>query len=241
MYCGDRFCSICSLPRLARVRSRLQYLIRQVKDTKELRTRFLTLTIRNQSDLPGMIRKLLKYFKLYRSTKLWKSSVHGGAFVIEVTGKEGDWHAHLHVVLQSTWLAYKEHQPAWNRISNALGWYCKIIPPERAVGYLTKYLSKTSVASEEMALVGRTLANYRLFQTFGNWYGRMVGYQKPARICSRCGGENYFPTDIWLSSEISWERWQASIHAAEDLEKTTEKGYPELDTPFLPLPFASML
>lgn len=143
-----------------------------------------------------MVAFLVSCFKKYRATKLWKKSVLGGAFVIEVTGKKGDWHAHLHIVVESYWMDFKTHQPVWNAISKGAGWYCKVIPPAQVVRYLSKYLAKPGVEPDDLGSVNPVLRNYRLFQSFGSWYGGLADFKDPARKCPVCGGEHYAPFDI---------------------------------------------
>ena len=196
IYCGDRFCPVCSYPRLQRVRKRIQHLARKVKTTKEIRTLFLTLTIRSKTDLNGMIRKLVKNFRKYRSTPEWKKAVIGGAFVIEITRNEGLWHAHLHLVIESRWMDFDVHQPIWEKISGGKGWYCKILPADQIVKYLSKYLSKPSVEAEDIDDVGNILSHYRLFQTFGSWYGGLADFTVDPRKCPKCGDFHYLPFDI---------------------------------------------
>lgn len=207
VYCGDRFCPVCSFPRLARVRNRLQHILRKVRQTKTVRTRFLTLTISNQSNLADMVQFLVQSFRKYRSSKIWKSAVKGGAFVIEVTGSPGDWHAHLHLIILSDWMSFKDHQPLWQRITGGRGWYCKLIPPAQCVRYLSKYLAKPSVLDADLSPVSSVLQGYRLFQTFGDWYGSLADYHKPEYLCTVCGGRNFLPMDILLRSlhDEGWE------------------------------------
>lgn len=215
VYCGDRFCPVCSLPRLARVRSRLQHLIRRVRQTRYLRTRFLTLTIQNQPDLEGMVAHLIRSFRKYRQTKHWKKAVKGGAFVIEVTGSPGNWHAHLHIVMLSDWMDFWTERPVWTSISKGRGWLCKIIPPERCASYLSKYLSKPDVVDCDQAAVSHVLSGYRLFQSFGDWLGGLKNYEKPERDCPKCGRHNYLPFDLLMRQldydKIPWSMYPPNL------------------------------
>jgi len=203
IYCGDRFCPICSRPRLKRVRLRLESLIKQVPFISGNDLKHLTLTIRNQQNLPKMVAYLVKSFKTLRRTQFWQMHVYGGAFVIEVTGGKGSWHAHLHIIIQCKWIRYEHLLSIWQHITNGRGVYITRIPKTQVVKYLTKYLTKPAVSSDSEETAGRCLASYRLFQTFGKWHSIKVVLIKELYHCPECKACSWIPFDILHADLLS--------------------------------------
>ena len=199
VYCGDRFCTICSVGRRSRVRKRLEFLISSVKLKEGEGFKHLSLGIKNQPDLPSMLKKLSQAFRKLRSRPLWKSRVRAGAMVIEVTGGPENWHAHLHIVLVSAFLPWKELHAAWLKCSGGISVWIDTIPPTRAVSYLTKYLSKPGCNPDDLILVNPALYKFRLFQPFGEWHALNIAYIKPPVHCQKCGGTHYLPLVYFLA------------------------------------------
>lgn len=203
IYCGNRFCSVCSGPRLKRVKLRLTTLISKAPFVSGHDFKHLTLTIQNRQDLPGMITHLIKSFKALRRTQFWKHHVYGGAFVIEVTGEPGSWHAHIHSILQCTWIKYESLLTIWMHISRGRGVFITRIPKTQCVKYLTKYLSKCSVSEQDISDIAPTLASYRLFQTFGKWHSIKTSFPKQPYPCPKCKVCAWLPFDILHADLIS--------------------------------------
>ena len=194
VYCGDRFCDICSYSRHGRVRKRLGWLISRYVPTKGSFLKHLTLTIPNQENLPKMLRSLLKAFRSLRQTAYWRNHVKGGAFVIEITGKTGSWHGHLHIVLDSTYMKWSVLRDLWIKYSGGRGVWINAIPPSQALSYLTKYLSKPEVSDQDLSEVNASLKGFRLFQPFGTWFAVNQTYVNPPAQCSSCSSESSFIT-----------------------------------------------
>src|SRR4030067_3765569 len=117
IYCGNRFCPTCSLPRRLRVQARLEHILRNLEILPKHGISHLTLTIPNSDTVQAGCKKLVKAFRRLRATRRWKSLVHGGAFVIETTGEPGKWHVHLHVVIQNIFFPQPELSAAWLKYS----------------------------------------------------------------------------------------------------------------------------
>jgi len=196
IYCGNRFCSVCSSPRLKRVRLRLTSIIKQTPFIPGYDFKHLTLSIRNRQDLPGMITFLITSFKLLRRTIYWKHHVAGGAFVIEVSGQPLSWHAHLHIVIQCNWMKWEHLLAAWSHVSRGRGVYITRIPKGDIIRYLTKYLTKPSVAPVHVEVIADPLKSYRLFQTFGKWHTIKVLILKEPALCPKCKAAAWIPFDI---------------------------------------------
>lgn len=90
LYCGCRFCGVCNLARLARIRSRIAFIIDLAKRAEGFQLKMITLTIRNQSSVSAGAKILIASFRKLRSRRAWKSRIFGGLYVIEVTGLPGE-------------------------------------------------------------------------------------------------------------------------------------------------------
>jgi hypothetical protein len=157
----------------------------------------LTLTIPNSETVAGGCAKLVKAFRRLRGTRRWKALVHGGAFVIETTGKPGNWHVHLHIVCQNIYYPQSEISTSWCRYSGGSNVWIKRIPRSRAVQYLTKYLSKTDVSDDYLDDVSQGLKGFRLFQPFGAWLKILKSYVKRLFPCKKCGQISWIPEDLF--------------------------------------------
>jgi hypothetical protein len=155
------------------------------------------LTIKNTEEIAPGFAHLLKSFRKLRSKKLWKSNVAGGAFVLEVTGVPGNWHCHLHAVIQSRYIPQAQLSRAWLNVSGAVYVWIKRTATNRIVAYLTKYLAKPSVLEEHELDVSHCLTGFRLFQPFGSWLKISCFIQKKPFFCERCGQSAWIPLDIW--------------------------------------------
>jgi len=185
VYCGNRFCEICSEIRLSRIRHRLEHLIDLARTTSDRDFKHVTLTIRSEGDLAPMVRKLLSGFKKLRNSKLWKTWTIGGAYVVEVTRGPAGWHAHIHSIVQANWIPWREVRDAWLKITGATGVFITSIPSRQAVRYLTKYLSKPNCSNIQLAEINASMKGLRMFSPYGNWHSLNLKYVKPR---SKCGG-----------------------------------------------------
>lgn len=197
IYCGDRFCPICSKPRLARVRRRLTFLASASSCPRGYRFKMFTFTIRNQADLPEMIKALVRSFRKLRHRAFWKNHVAGGAFVIEVTGHPQDWHAHIHCIAISRYTPFETLLSQWMKVSPGRGVWISDIPMSKAVNYVTKYLSKNSHTIDPDNEIGFALRGYRLFQPFGDWYKLNSEFVDDRPGCPECGHHEFYPLDIF--------------------------------------------
>lgn len=196
VYCGNRFCSVCSPARRKRVHDRLQFLVKNTPYRSGYSFKFLTLTISNMPDLEIMCAFLLKCFRKLRSRALWKKLVSGGAFVIEVTGRPGNWHAHLHVMMHCKYIPRDHLVKAWQKISGGIGVDIRRIPLNAIINHLCKYLSKRQepdIVTEEKDNV---LKAFRLFQPFGTWYKLQTNFKRKPHPCPKCGKNCWTPWDI---------------------------------------------
>jgi len=188
VYCGDRFCPICSRIQKLRVRNRLGWLLEKAEYPLGFNLSFLTLTIQNQSELKPMIKHLLKSFRRLRSRAFWREKVDGGAFVIEITGHPGNWHAHIHALLVARYFPHPQLLKLWRICAKVpAGAYIKRLPRETNGNYMTKYLTKPSEFDSNNLARNDGLKGTRLFAAFGSWYALNRQYVKPVYTCKNCG------------------------------------------------------
>lgn len=203
VYCGDRFCPICSGSRQRSVRERLKFILDNKVVPKSYRLKMLTLTIPNQSDASVMIRTILKSFRRLRQRQYWKNHVHGGAYVVEMTGRPGNWHAHVHVIMVSRWMKWEKLLRIWQAVSPGRGVWIDDIPENEAVSYVTKYISKSSIPDDFNLDVNLALKGVRMFSPFGSWHSINRTYVKPLLVCSACSIGNFMSMTMMLDGHFS--------------------------------------
>lgn len=183
-YCGDRFCKPCGAARAARARRAIAALLGTSPGV------FFTLTLRaKETTVTEALNRLVRHFKKLRTMPRWKRHVDGGAFVIEIKrgSGSGEWHVHLHGLY---------HGRIYDRAALSADWFeatgdsfivdvDEVRSPERAAGYVCKYLTKgfdSSVLRSPNDLRDCILATSgrRLLVTFGDWFGRVDVDRPPA-------------------------------------------------------------
>jgi len=198
VYCGNRFCNICSSPRKKRVRSRISFLIKKRPLIRGTMIKHLTLTVRNDDNLEKMFKHLIKSFRRLRQRAYFKKSITGGAFVVELTHKGNKWHAHIHAVIQAYRVEWIRLLEEWKICSKgSTGVYIKNIPPVQAVRYLTKYVTKSELPEDLQIIASDLLKHYRLFNPFGSWHDINNQYEPEPTYCSKCKSPaSYLPWEI---------------------------------------------
>lgn len=194
--CSDRFCPVCSSPRRRRTAAKLRALVTQIHPPFAHSFKHLTLTIRNHPDLPWMHRTLLQSFRRLRSHLLWQRTVRGGAFVFETTGQPGNWHLHLHAILEARYIPWSLLHDRWQKVSAGRGVYITTAPPKRICWYLTKYLTKNQLSAEASRSASKDLASTRLFTTFGTWHNISIKLPHIGYPCPKCNDSTWFPLDL---------------------------------------------
>lgn len=203
VYCGNRFCTVCGVARRMRVRNRLTFLAENVETPRDMSMKFLTLTIPSQSDVYDMTRYILKSFRKLRQRSFWKEHVDGGAFVLEIKGRPGYWHVHIHIVLMCRFMPFEYLLKQWLSCSKGRGVWIEKIPTDAIVRYLSKYLTKPSVPDDCLNDVNWSLKGLRLFSPFGSWYHLNLKYKKPKAECPECHSASFMPMDLVYSDHIN--------------------------------------
>jgi hypothetical protein len=143
-------------------------------------------------------KKLLKSFRKLRQRAEWKKYVLGGVFVLEVKHGKVGWHVHIHAIIQSKYWKWNRILSLWTKCSGGTACHIKQIPVNKAVGYITKYVSKASVEPELTASCSAVLKGCRLFNPFGTWYKLNKTYPKKTFVCPECGSSSWmFPSAVY--------------------------------------------
>jgi hypothetical protein len=111
--CRLRWCPICSKARYQLIREETRSYLLSVRKPK-----FLTLTLRHTSaPLSDQIEDLYRHFRLFRQHKGLKSRIRGGCWFFQVkrAKKTGEWHPHLHCVLDADYIPKTDLQDDWRQ------------------------------------------------------------------------------------------------------------------------------
>jgi len=194
-YCGNRFCDVCSGSRRLRLRERLEALTRAVPKRERYRWRFLTLTIPRQSDPAIGLDTVYASFRRLRQRKWWKERVSGGIVVAELTKNESGWNVHLHVLVYSQYLPQFHIVKLWRQVSPGKIVDIRLVDSKKAIGYITKYVSKLSVPEEAQEVAARALNSRRLYSAFGVCHNIRVDARPVPFCCPNCSSSSWIRLD----------------------------------------------
>lgn len=194
--CGNRFCPVCSGPRRRRASAKLRLLASQISPPFGYTFKHLTLTIRSSQDLSRMHRNLVSGFRCLRQSALWRSKVRGGAYTLELTGRPGAWHLHLHAILEARYIPWSLLHSRWLKVSKSHGVFIATRPRKLVIHYLTKYLTKNELSPDILKSAGFDLRSARLFNTFGSWHSVSIKLPNASYPCPKCGQISWFPLDL---------------------------------------------
>jgi len=202
VYCGDRFCPLCSQSRRCRIEYRLNHLIKNRSVSSGYGLKHLTLTIPNRPDAGAAASEILAAFRRLRQRKQWKSYVSGGAFVLEITGRPLDWHVHIHAIIDARFFPWEHLHALWQKVSSGRGLYIQRIPAAQVVRYLLKYITKTAVSDAHRTELAAAFRGKRMFQPFGSWHS--VPSPPPVHpcYCKHCGGSTWLP-ESFIDSNLN--------------------------------------
>lgn len=199
--CGRRFCPTCARRRARRIQNRLQYLFDKIQIQPKAGLKMLTLSTKNCQSLEPGIRHLVSSFRRLRQRALWKHYVIGGAFIIEVKGRPGNWHPHIHAVMYSYYIPWGRLRDAWRAVSGGTAVWISNIGPSQAKQYVTKYVTKSDIPPALQDEVSDALRHFRLFLRFGAWHNIILPKLKFDCPCQHCGQVDWM-IDVELNRRI---------------------------------------
>jgi hypothetical protein len=191
--CGHRFCPTCARRRAFRIRNRLTWLLNNNQPKTGFILKMITLSTSNCQDLDRGVRHLVSSFRKLRQRKIWKTHIDGGANIIEVKGRPGSWHPHLHVICWSRRIDWDDLRKAWTSVSGGLGCYIINTSSKSACFYVTKYITKPEVPQGTWEELGKVLVKYRLFQRFGSWHSLVIPKRVYEYACPKCSHTWWVP------------------------------------------------
>jgi hypothetical protein len=173
--CRDRWCLPCAKQRSATIAANL------LAVAQKQPVRFLTLTLRaSDQPLRDQVDRLLQSFARLRRSKLWKTTVTGGAAMIEITRnwERGTWHPHIHALITGGYVPQPQLKDAWQRATGD-SYVVDIRKPQhisQVTTYVTKYVTKPwdgqlNRSPHHLAQVITALDHRKLCITFGSWRG----------------------------------------------------------------------
>jgi len=210
-YCGDRFCVPCSVARSAKIRPKLKKLC------EGKRVRFVTLTrTGDDASLVDALNDVYRSFGKLRECRLWRSSVTGGAAVVEITrGKNlRHWHVHLHILCVGSYLPQRELSEAWRHASGGsfIVHVREVKDHAAGIDYTCKYVTKgfdRSVVLDPDALLECVVAlrGRRLLAAFGEWYGSNVELERD----NPGDWRNIGRLDVVATASLRCEPWAVAV------------------------------
>lgn len=195
VYCGNRFCVICGTGRLMQIRKKIREQLDKARKQSSIRISALTLTIPNMWDLKQGIKDLTAAFDRLKRTRFWKEHVRGGVRIMEVTqGVKGDWHPHLHLIIQAKYIDPIQLNYWWGKsrkmkeVKNDGGTKIREVVDEAAIRYVTSYLSKPGFAEKHMDYVNACIKGLKMFSSFGAFRMLIKHRIRTEHVCKDCGG-----------------------------------------------------
>lgn len=184
--CRDRLCPTCARARSRQVEKRVAAAVRAADSL-----RFLTLTLRSTTaPLADEVRRLYDAFRAMRRLAEWKAHVTGGVAVLEITRNEktGQWHPHLHVLVDGKFWHQSRISQAWLQVTgDSQVVDIRAVRSRREAGrYIAKYAAKPAdLAAWPMHAIAEFAAaihRRRMVLTFGTMHGQVVdGDEEPER------------------------------------------------------------
>jgi hypothetical protein len=208
VYCGNRFCPICSVQRRKRIRHKISWTLSHTISRKFYNWRHLTLSEPSGFDLRSQLDHLISSFRRLRNRKLWKNHVFGGCYVIEITRTDSGWHPHLHIVIFARYIPYFKLLQSWKRSSSGSACFIKTIPKKAIISYLTKYISKIDLKDEDVHEASESLSGKRLVCWFGQLTSIAIKCPKIRSVCPNCGEVCWHLLSNYKDSYTDFRRYQ---------------------------------
>lgn len=217
--CNLRWCPICAKARRFTISEAVgQYLLKcQGK-------RFITLTLKNSATpLAGQVDLLYMYFGYLRKKKLWKDNVRGGIWFFQITRNHttGEWHPHLHVLVDSKWIEQKELSDQWLAITknSYIVDIKRVKGDKKAAEYVARYGSRPGTLDGKSLAEGKemitALHSRRLIGCFGTAKGLKFKPEPPADKDDWENVGSWFSVrhclDFSDAAQLIWAAWKGGV------------------------------
>jgi len=171
--CRERMCPICGRARSFQVAHQIDEIVAQMQHPRQI---ILTVASRDVS-LAVQLRFLRSAFSRLRRTPWWLRHVTGGVYTLEVTrnAETGLWHPHIHMLIDGTFIPWKELQLHWHKITagSKVVWISDVTSRRDSVLELCKYVGKPVASDDWPALdlceYALAVRGQRMVQAFGQW------------------------------------------------------------------------
>ena len=173
--CKNRLCPRCNSIRSAQLQQNIESHLSRLNSP-----RMLTLTLdHSQNPLKEQIKHLYESFKRLRRSKQYKAKITGGVAVCEITHNNatGEWHPHLHVLVDGEYWKHEAIKNAWEIASQGSTIVdIKMIHDRSKAGrYVAKYVAKIGdvdgIPASKIPELAVALHGLRMVQTSGTLYG----------------------------------------------------------------------
>jgi len=196
LFCGDRFCDICSGPRRTRFSRRVERIVKHLPKRNGYKWRFITLTIPTATRPAAALDTLYASFRRLRNRKLWKRKVAGGIVGAEVTRTWDKFHVHIHILAYSLYFPQADLARAWKSCSPGRIVDIRLIPSRNAAMYLTKYVTKSTLPAAFRPEVSEAFRNRRLYTVFGDCHSLKLKKEYHPTPCASCSNGNWVPLSM---------------------------------------------
>ena len=217
--CGLRWCPLCIRSRTTLITNEVAAWLRTAKKPK-----FLTFTLKHTTaPLASQIDALYKFFRALRKNPKFADKVRGGVwfFQIKRSSKSGDWHPHIHTLIDGDYMPQKMLSKLWERITH--GSFVvdiqQVRDAKKAADYVARYAAAPCRLSDydtaDALEIVTTLHGRRVCGTYGS--GKLI----QLRPKSLDDASEWVQIDSFFSVYSSvaftaaaarlWECWTANI------------------------------
>lgn len=107
--------------------------------------------------------------------------------VIEVKGRPGNWHPHIHALTYCRFLDWERLLALWRKVSSGQSVYITRVRKDTHVRYLTKYLTKPDVPDDVIPDINAGIKGTRWLQPFGACFAISQTWEVEPAHCPDCG------------------------------------------------------
>lgn len=198
----------------------------------------ITLSEPNCTDLGKGIRSLTASFRRLRQRSWFKQRVFGGCFVIEIKGRPGSWHPHIHALTYCKFLDWERLLSLWRKVSTGQSVYITRVRKNTHISYLTKYITKPDCPPDLLPEVNEGIKGTRWMSPFGGCYAISQTWEVEKATCPDCGQQALFgdftktSTDVqlWLDYVFRQKSYENLSYKQNDDDLSFEFGANQKDT-----------
>jgi len=225
--CRLKWCPLCSKSKSNYVAECVHKWLKQIKEPK-----FLTLTLKHSDTcLAEQVKRLYASFRELRRFQSIKKAMRGGIWFFQITYNKSfsQWHPHLHVLLDSAYMAHSYLSQTWKRITtdSIVVDIRTVTDLEDAAWYVSRYVARPCKLASLLKNARRELFfglhHRRLCGTFGNAKGTKLSGHRP------------FVQSDWISAgkyefHVHWEQFGG---VSRELFQCYKSGEPLSESSFL--------